>query len=525
MKKINFLKIIFLFSSLSLYSQNGGWEFVGLDGKTVGAVVIDNNRIFFSIAYDGLRLPYKSTDLGNTWEQISNGFEVIGYQYYANSIFVDADDNLFTCGLGGMFKSTNSGDLWLQIGEEIPTEEFYTLSGLSNGNILVSCFAGLYYSTNNGEDWLETNLIGYNGISAIEEHTNGIILAGSMTATGRGIYRSSDFGINWTRLNLYPTLTICSYGSTLIFAGVNDGEPEFSGIYRSSDAGLTWDRINSIISQHITYDYDLQKLWMVEWDGEGGNDVYFSIDTATVWQHTNLNLIESANGLYYDDDEAFIYAGTDNGLYRINSGYTPVELLSFTAAIRDNKVFLSWTTATETNNKGFNVERFSKSLNNGWETIGFVAGNGTTTQANSYTYTEDNLKNGRYKYRLKQIDFDGSFEYSKEIVIELNISFSFELAQNYPNPYSKSSGGNPTTVIKFSIPNIVGDAKFASPTANVTLKVYDVLGKEVATLVNKKLSAGEYEVKFDGNGLPSGVYYYRLQAGNFAETKKMIILK
>ncbi len=102
---------------------------------------------------------------------------------------------------------------------------------------------------------------------------------------------------------------------------------------------------------------------------------------------------------------------------------------------------------------------------------------------------------------------------------------SFKLADSYPNPFSKSSEGNSSTTIKFSIPNVVGDAKFASPTANVTLKVYNIFGKEVATLVNEKLSAGEYEVKFNAVGLPAGVYFYQLRSGSFLQTKKMILLK
>jgi hypothetical protein len=152
-----------------------------------------------------------------------------------------------------------------------------------------------------------------------------------------------------------------------------------------------------------------------------------------------------------------------------------------------------------------------------WENIGFVNGNGTTTETQSYSFTDNNLNSGKYIYRLKQIDFDGAFEYSNEVEVIINAPEKFELSQNYPNPF------NPSTKISYSIPNVI--ASETKQSALTTLKVYDVLGNEVAILVNEVQSSGNYEVTFNASLLSSGVYFYKLQAGSFVETKKMILMK
>jgi len=215
----------------------------------------------------------------------------------------------------------------------------------------------------------------------------------------------------------------------------------------------------------------------------------------------------------------------------------PVELISFSSSINENDVTLNWQTATETNNQGFEIERKSPSptpsLKEGtfnlaaWEFISFVNGNGTTTEPQSYTFADENLEAGRYQYRLKQIDFDGTFEYSNIIEVEINSPTKFSLEQNYPNPF------NPRTIIRYNIPNVISTE---GRNLFVYLKVFDVLGNEIATLVNEEKPAGSYEVEFN---LPagrqgtasriknpaSGIYFYQLKAGNFIETKKMTLLK
>ncbi len=192
------------------------------------------------------------------------------------------------------------------------------------------------------------------------------------------------------------------------------------------------------------------------------------------------------------------------------SNVLPVELTEFTGRKTENGVELVWKTATELNNSGFEVERRSKNQGASaeWQVLGFVRGRGTTSEAQSYSFL-DRTATGKVQYRLKQIDFDGRFEYSNIIEVDAGAPKQFALEQNYPNPF------NPTTVISYQLP----------VASEVSLKVYDVLGKEVATLVSERQEAGTYHFNFNASSLSSGVYFYRLKAGNFVATKKMLLLK
>jgi len=218
-------------------------------------------------------------------------------------------------------------------------------------------------------------------------------------------------------------------------------------------------------------------------------------------------------------NELIGYAAGGILLKTINGGL-PVELFSFSAECVDNDVLLSWTTASETNNKGFEVERSIKNSKlkiKSFEPIGFVNGKGTSTELNYYSFKDENLSPGKYLYRLKQIDFDGDFEYSNEIEVEIGLPDKFELYQNYPNPF------NPTTKIRYSIPFV--ETHGGASVQNILLNVYDVLGNEITTLVNEEKPPGVYEVEFDGSKLSSGVYFYQLRAGSVVNNKKMIYLR
>ncbi len=188
----------------------------------------------------------------------------------------------------------------------------------------------------------------------------------------------------------------------------------------------------------------------------------------------------------------------------------PVELASFKADVDENGIQLKWETATETNNLGFDVERSSNNIS--FEKIGNVKGKGTTSETHQYTFKDAGITTGKGKvyYRLKQIDLDGSSSYTDAIEVEYSIiPVEFSLSQNYPNPF------NPVTTIKFGIPKEV----------KVTLKVYDILGKEVATIVNQKLEPGYYKYEWNGVPFASGVYFYRLDAESFVKIKKMVLIK
>ncbi|HMQ70466.1 MAG TPA: T9SS type A sorting domain-containing protein, partial [Ignavibacteria bacterium] len=156
---------------------------------------------------------------------------------------------------------------------------------------------------------------------------------------------------------------------------------------------------------------------------------------------------------------------------------------------------------------GFEIERSSDNV---WTKVGNVNGNGTSSTVNNYSFTDRGLATGSYSYRLKQIDFNGNFEYFN-LNNEVNIGTpsTYSLSQNYPNPF------NPSTTINFDLPN----------DGNVSLKLYDMSGKEVATLVNGVRAAGYYSVNFNASQLTSGVYFYTISSDNFTATKKMLLVK
>ena len=262
--------------------------------------------------------------------------------------------------------------------------------------------------------------------------------------------------------------------------------------------------------------------------GAGSDDVYLVKTDAggnLQWFKTyGGSASEVAHTIKITNDVGFIICGhtlsSGAGLHDVYliklQTIIPVELNSFTANAIDNKVHIRWITSSELNNLGFEVQRKLSGTKSNWESIGFVEGKGTTTDINRYVFIDNDPVNGKTLYRLKQIDRDGSFSYSNEVVVEIN-SHPTEsiLYQNYPNPF------NPSTMISWQ-----------SPVSGwQTLKVYDILGNEIATLVDEYRDAGRYEVEFNaaetrsGVSLPSGVYLYKLSIGNFYKIKKMLYLR
>jgi len=185
----------------------------------------------------------------------------------------------------------------------------------------------------------------------------------------------------------------------------------------------------------------------------------------------------------------------------------PVEFASFSSVVDGGNVILDWSTATELNNFGFEVQR--STAGNEFVTIGFVNGHGTTTEIKNYRFVDANLSAGSYTYRLKQVDFNGTYSYSDEVTAEVTAPVQFDLSQNYPNPF------NPSTTIKFSIPQ----------SSNVTLKIFNTLGQEVSTLLDQNMEAGSHTINFDASDLNSGIYFYKLDAGSYSEVKKMTLIK
>lgn len=199
--------------------------------------------------------------------------------------------------------------------------------------------------------------------------------------------------------------------------------------------------------------------------------------------------------------------GIVDALAALNSSLVPVELTAFYGSYQNGSVILEWITSTETNNQGFEIQR--RNENSLFEPIGFLDGKGTSTNRVTYSFIDKNLTSKRYSYRLKQIDFDGSFHYSSEVVVDIPFLENYVLHQNYPNPF------NPSTRISFTVPE----------RSLVKITLNDILGREISTLLYEEIAAGTKELEIDGSSLSSGNYFVRMIAGNVQKFQKITLLK
>ncbi len=250
---------------------------------------------------------------------------------------------------------------------------------------------------------------------------------------------------------------------------------------------------------------------------DGNNLNYRTFLSYTI---TGLNISNSSTfWIRWRDYNA---SSADDGLavddFQIDESALPVQLNSFNYLLKNNSVQLLWSTVTEINNYGFEIEKQKITSKNkaidetAWKTIGFVQGNGNSNSIKTYSFTDRDITNGKYIYRLKQIDFDGKYEYSKILEVDIKLFADDIELSAYPNPF------NPVTRIRYSIPEFNTGSK-------VTLILFDIMGREIKTLVNEINDSGKYELEFNGKDLSSGIYLIRLEVNNKILTKKLIIQK
>ena len=381
------------------------------------------------------------------------------------------------------------------------------------------------------DDWDSNNLF-----SSFAQH---------ITSTGTVMFpaNGAEVSTNTTMHHLYPTLAYNSGADELYCFWLEEtslqdnfavyGQKfDASGnrLWNSNGVAFTSMTQNAMFQPHALPTDTSVFVIYIQGNQSGVNQGVYSFMSNSagdlVWNPAIVTMsdptpdkLHAVSTIWTDDIAKFVWEDTRNdggGIYAQNINpngelgniVVPVELTSFTGVQNGSTVTLNWSTATELNNRGFNVERSELNQNN-WQSIGFIEGNGTSTTPHAYTFSDKNLNAGSYNYRLKQVDNDGSSKY-----INLAESFTiqpgtYSLSQNYPNPF------NPTTMIKYSVPE----------RNQVTIKIYNVLGSQVATLVNEVKPAGSYEVNFNASNLSSGVYYYTISAGKFTSTKKMILMK
>ncbi|MCK9424569.1 MAG: T9SS type A sorting domain-containing protein [Ignavibacteriaceae bacterium] len=476
-----------------------------------------------------------------------------GAPYYSAEMENDNDATAYV-GNVRIYKTTNSGSAWSQVLSEgttgypqvgsraeaievCPTNSSLVLAGFYvDGTIQ----GGLWYSTNAGTNWSQLQLRSGSTLPndvdvydiVFTTETNPVAYIGvyydlSIGAPGdRGysIYRAEWNGSSWSvRQDMQGTYT--STGSVIVVT-IIDLEVNSGGtiIYACGT--------DAAVNHPVAYYKDLSgtNLWTVmpvtgfpsgnqtgKAIASGGGAIYCAVDNiiytiptaGTEWSvgYTYPTGTE-INVLFYDA----LLAGTGTGLYDHSYSALPVELTSFNAHVNGANVLLNWNTATELNNFGFDIERqvnSRQSAVSNWEKIGFVNGNGNSNSPKDYSFVDKSVLSGKYSYRLKQIDNDGKYEYSKKIEIDLGMPTEFSLEQNYPNPF------NPVTTINFAIPE----------EAKVTLAVFNQLGERVAVLVNEKLEVGNHSATWNAGNLSSGIYFYEIRTDRFTAAKKLLLLK
>ncbi|MCZ7609780.1 MAG: T9SS type A sorting domain-containing protein [Ignavibacterium sp.] len=501
--------------TLETSAQTPQWEFMGLAGEEIYDIAVDDSGNVFVASWTGI---FKSTDNGSTWAFKNNGLQ-IGDVY---KLFIDYAGNIYLCGSAnfpgyGLYKSTDGGENWVGIADTLnggPINYFEDVTIIPNepgGFIYVSNYYGVYRSTDNGITWQSTNYTD-KGARYIGINTNNFMFFANNTASWYGIYRSNDFGLTWVRQTLLGAMSLVYLRDGSILAGCYDPGLGEAGIYRTTDNGNNWINTNTFTGISTPSDFTLDTNNDI-YVSYAGFAVYLSTNNGNSWTNYGLSGLEYSVMCMAIDSGGYIWVGSHlDGVYKTAGRTIPVELVSFTAEVNDNNVLLSWVTASEINNQGFQVERReTKDERSGvWNNIGYINGKGTTTEQQSYSYVDQNLSANKYQYRLKQIDYDGTFDYSKTIEVEINSPTRFSLEQNYPNPF------NPETNIDYMLP--------IETIVNISL--YDITGRKIKELVNEKKQPGYYTVKLKGDELSSGIYFYRLfTTSGYAAVKKISVIK
>jgi photosystem II stability/assembly factor-like uncharacterized protein len=564
MRMKKFINILFLFLVLIpfIYSQDGIdiWTTNTTSIGRVYGMVIDELSPSTMYACGLDQGVWKTTNNGANWMTINDGLTNI--QVQAMALCKNSSQVLYAGTApgtnDGVYKSTDGGTLWTRIVNGIaepvgtlgvqalmvhPTNPNIVYCTIFNG--AANATNGLYKTTDGGANWFAI----INGIGTIKNFLSlamspadpNTIYAGSSfdipTQLGpSAIYKSTDGGANWvlssTGLPTDPndrnpvrTIQVSSANSNVVIATLFMNTAN-GGFYLSTDAGANWtkkqnglpvDIGSNMRSSAIRPLFDNQ--FFVGLDGTDSLGVWATTDGGDNWFDFNggtmLNTYVVRALVFSPVGNHTLYAGrastTANlgGVYEFTFSFVPVELVSFSAEVFSSEVTLSWITATELNNYGFQIERRNAESSE-WTNIGFVNGSGSTSETKYYSFSDNSVSVGKYFYRLKQMDYSGSFEYNSEVEATiLEVLNDFTLQQNYPNPF------NPSTRISFSIPQ----------NSFVTITIFDVLGNEIETLINRELSAGSYDIEFAAKNLTSGVYFYNITAGEFTKTMKMILSK
>lgn len=508
--------ILTLLFSLSLivsaYSQFYTWE-LKQAGSSLGGPIDVEKFNHNNVYYGSDNKVYKSNDRGETFTQM--GINVPQATEIKCVLVDDYNPATIVVGIEGgsdkVVKTTNSGASWTITADGLTFSFFgipITQDPSHPDTLYMMNGTNFSRSTDFGSTWttISTNVGSNSAPCDIEVFPDtSIILVGD---NGTGIFRSTDYGVTWAQTystsGEIPTITVDYQNPGIAWATKWSGG---GGMLNSTNFGQSWTLVPFFGSIN---------MWGVHIQESDGNIIltnsystapgsWRSTDAGSSWTPIN---IPSAGYQVVSIDSITQFAAQSGGFYKLNSPFfIPVELTSFSASVTDGNVILNWATATELNNLGFDIEKSFD--DNTFEKIGFVPGYGTTTESKSYNFSISNNSSQKTFYRLRQLDFDGSFEYSQTVEVDGITPTEFSLKQNYPNPF------NPTTKIGFTLPS----------ENNVKISVYNLIGQKVAEVVNSKFSAGAHSVNFNSSNLSSGIYLYKIEAGNFTSVRKMQLMK
>ncbi len=494
-------------------AKPGAWWDTWSSGPS-GTVIAVGAPTVANSAFDQIA---RSTNGGTTWA-------IIPFSTVSTAIFYSVDmvdNNLgFTSGTNSaIYKTTNGGANWDSLASTgLPTGATFRKIDFINANtgwVFASAPSSLanfiYKTTDGGATWAAQS----NGYTAT---ANGQMYGAHMLDANYGFavsyqprpFKTTDGGTTWTEQTLVDAFGGFLYDIKMVDTANGYAVGSSGRLYKTTNGGLLWDTVSVPTRSYSFNSMELINPQTIALFGSTGTN-FITTDGGLTWMSKNTSAA-TMQGSHWSYDAggntwALFTVGTNGAMLKNTLSIVPVELASFAATVTGNDVSLAWTTVTELNNQGFEIER--KDGSGSWNRVGFVKGNGTRTTITEYAFTDKGVKEGRYSYRLKQIDFDGTVDYSNIVEVEVGTPITFALDQNYPNPF------NPSTTISYRIPEA----------ATVTMKIFDVTGTEVATIVNAKQDAGSYTVNFDMTNFASGMYIYKIEAGKYSAIKKMMLMK
>jgi photosystem II stability/assembly factor-like uncharacterized protein len=437
-------------------------------------------------------------DGGENWSIVENA-------PFGNEIFFL--DSL-TGFIGAKYKSIDGGATWQTTNYTGGTNKLFFINKTTGW----AAAGGIYKTTDSGENWF------FQASAGGADYFSSIYFTDSLNgwATSRNVWQTTDGGTTWLERTDIPVL----FSDDVYFTNLNKGWiAAYSSInpslFKTTDGGLNWEPIQEIVGARNFRFFTEKNKWMII----GFSRYYLTDDGGNSWTEFTDD-VPSGISSFHALLNYVGYGVGSNGLVLkyYDTLYVPVELISFTADYINKSVNLKWMTASELNNYGFEIQRAFG--DNFWEVINFVSGKGTTLEANVYCFNDKTYQQGIVRYRLKQIDYNGSFTFSKVIQLDIGLPRKFSLKQNFPNPF------NPSTTISYALP-------FES---NVRLEIYDIIGSLIKSYEINAQQAGYRNIVWNGRNssnveAASGVYIYRFTATSletnevFSNSVKMMLVR